>query len=546
MKEENNNDYKKRFAKNNMNEEKKEPKERDQKEQRIRAITKLYYSNPKIIEAIAKFAKDREVVPRYYEGFGKRPDKIEYPSDIMGLANKGATSFHSSEELWNDPLSLSSEISKEEMNKLRKSWDLLIDIDSPFLDYSKIAANLLIDQLEKHGIQNYKIKFSGSKGFHIIVSGKAFPSEYDGLKAREMFPEWPRAICEYLINLIRPKFNELTYTEEDVRNIINRNHLKKEDVVESICPECNFQMKQDKLVRYKCVLCGNEIKLKKSFIAKRRVIRCNLDDSPTKFVDEEDFIECPKCKISDIKMNFKEGEKISSEGRKAAGLYREDVRKSIKEEMRGNLDLVLVAPRHLFRMPYSLHEKTALASIVLRKDQIDSFSPRDADPLRVKIFDFMPENFEGEGKRLLTSALEWKKNSEKEEEKTYKKYDGTENLDIEGVSEDMFPKPIKKLLLGLKEGKKRGLFILLSFLKSLNFPPDYINQKAREWNKLNDPPLREGYVKSQIEWHLRQKRRILPPNYDNPGFYKDMGLLDYPPKEKNPISEVIKQLRKRY
>jgi len=111
----------------------------------------------------------------------------------------------------------------------------------------------------------------------------------------------------------------------------------------------------------------------------------------------------------------------------------------------------------------------------------------------------------------------------------------------------MFPKPIKKLLKGLKEGKKRGLFILLTFLRSLNFSPDYLNREIREWNKKNDPPLKEGYVKGQIDWHLRQKRQILPPNYNHANFYKDIGLVDSSsmPKEKNPVSEVMRKVRKR-
>ena len=159
------------------------------KEERIRAITKLYYSNPRVQKAILEFAKSREVVPRYYEGFGKRPDTLQYPSDIMGLVNKGATSFHSSEEIWEDPLKINSDMNPKEMNEIRKSWDLLIDIDSPFLDYSKIAVKLLLAALEKHGVKNYGIKFSGSKGFHIIISGKAFPEEYGGEKSKDMFPE---------------------------------------------------------------------------------------------------------------------------------------------------------------------------------------------------------------------------------------------------------------------------------------------------------------------------------------------------------------------
>src|SRR3989344_5480680 len=132
-------------------------------EDRVKSITHIYYSNPKIQEAIFEFAANREVVPRYFENFGKRPDTLQYPSDIINLVNKGATSFHASQEIWHDPLKLNSDMSQEEFNILRKSWDLLIDIDSPYLDLSKIAAKLLISALEHHNIKNYGIKFSGSK-----------------------------------------------------------------------------------------------------------------------------------------------------------------------------------------------------------------------------------------------------------------------------------------------------------------------------------------------------------------------------------------------
>ena len=53
-------------------------------------------------------------------------------------------------------------------------------------------------------------------------------------------------------------------------------------------------------------------------------------------------------------------------------------------------DILLVSPRHLFRMPYSLHEKTALASVVLNTDEISDFELKDADPLKAKVKTFMP------------------------------------------------------------------------------------------------------------------------------------------------------------
>ncbi|MDP6845953.1 MAG: hypothetical protein QF460_03290, partial [Candidatus Nanoarchaeia archaeon] len=88
------------------------------------------------------------------------------------------------------------------------------------------------------------------------------------------------------------------------------------------------------------------------------------------------------------------------------------------------------------------------------------------------------------------------------------------------------------------------LFVILTFLKTLNFSSDYINKKVRDWNKLNGTPLQEGYIKSQINWHLKQTKQILPPNYKNDNFYKDLKLIEDYPKSKNPIVEVLKKARK--
>ncbi len=515
-----------------------EKREIDKKEERVRAITRFYYSNPKILEYLAKFAINREVVPRYYEGFGKRPDKIEYPSDIMGLVNKGATSFHASEELWNDPLSLNSDMTREDADKLRKSWDLLIDVDSPFIDCSKIATRLIVAALEQHGIKNYGIKFSGSKGFHIILSGKAFPREYSGFETKNMFPEWARAVCEYLMSYIRKDYNNLAaeiLTDFDA--IKRRTNLSKEDLMEVYCKISDKPAKKGAITKFQCPLCGLEIERRDVKLTKRK-LRC-LNDKCTgelEVAGSESYYYCEFCKDPENEIFPLSSDKYPE--------YFEE-KESISAEKIANLDLILVAPRHLFRMPYSLHEKTALASIVLKKEQIDSFTPRDASPMNVNLIDYLPENEEGEAKQLLSAALDWKKMNTTEEEKNYKKYDNYEKVDIKGVTEEMFPEPIKKLLKGMKDGKKRGLFVIITFLRSLNFPADYINQRVRDWNKLNEPQLKEGYIKSQLDWHLRQKKNILPPNYDNPSFYKDLNLLDKKPDVKNPIVEVIRKARGR-
>lgn len=146
--------------------------EKSEKEKRIRSITQIYYSRPEIQQAIFDFSKDREVVPRYFEGFGKRPDTLQYKGDIFELVRRGATSFHCSEELWSSPLSIATGMNEQQLNELRIGWDLLLDIDSKYIDYSKILARQIIKFLNFHGVKNIGIKFSVSGDTPILVKNK--------------------------------------------------------------------------------------------------------------------------------------------------------------------------------------------------------------------------------------------------------------------------------------------------------------------------------------------------------------------------------------
>ncbi len=522
----------------------KEEREISEKEKRVRAITKIYYSNPKVQEDLFKFAKNREVVPRYFESFGRRPDTLQYPSDIMGLVNKGATSFHASEELWHNPLEINSDMSQEEMQNARKSWDLIIDIDSPFLDYSKIAAKLLAEELERQGINSCGIKFSGSKGFHLIIPAGAFPQNFQNQETKNMFPEWARTIVQYLMVRIRQDYNtHIKALGINFQAIEERMNLSEKDILTMSCPNCSAPAVKKTRTAFKCDRCNTTHERPDYKITKRKV-RCT-DERCSGFlevINTEEFFFCEKCGTSSSTNQFKSDKKITftKEARsKTESPFTED----IAGEKIASLDLVLVAPRHLFRMPYSLHEKTALASVVLDKSELSSFSPKDANPLKITIKEFYKSPNSNEATRLLESALAWK-SSQAENIGKPKKISEEFVADFTGVTEDMFPSSINRLLKGLPEGRKRGLFILITFLKSLNYPNDYIAQKVREWNEKNTPVLKEGYVQAQLDWHFKQKKKILPPNYSNDNFYKDLKLIDVLPAEKNPIVEVLKKLRK--
>ena len=270
----------------------------DSKEKRVRAITKLYYSNPKIQEAILEFSRDREVVPSYMmEHFGKRPDVLQYTSDVMGAVNKGATSFHASEELWKDPLQINADMPPSELEELRKGWDLLIDIDSPFLDCSKIAAKLIIAALEQHGIKNYGIKFSGSKGFHLILSGRAFPKHFNGKETRKMFPGWARAISEYLMHYIRGDYNkQAAEILTDFEAIKRRTNISKEELEEVYCTRCNKSAQKGNIVKYKCSVCSMEINRRNVKLSKRRLKCLNECAGILEIINENEFYYCDGCR----------------------------------------------------------------------------------------------------------------------------------------------------------------------------------------------------------------------------------------------------------
>ncbi len=521
-----------------------------EKEMRIRAITKLYYSQPKVQEALLVFGAGREVVPRYFEGFGKRPDMLQYPADIMGLVNKGATSFHASEEIWRDPLAINSDMSTAELVTLRTSWDLLIDVDSPFLDWSTIVAQLLLNALEGHGIKQYGLKYSGSKGWHIIVSGAAFPETFEGIKMQSGFPEWPRAICRYLMYSIRNEYNRrVTEFMPSMEVIQQRTNKTKEEIVQAPCPECGIPSEKGLLTHYHCDDCGSEI-TRPNVKRNGKELRCINCPGNLKVLRIEEYFFCPACKThSYTSRSSSEGGKVTytKESRQRESQFSAAFSEQVSGEVIGGSDLVLVAPRHLFRMPYSLHEKTALASAVLTKEEIAHFTPRDANPLKINIRQYLPITRNGAATRLLAEAIAWKhKQDAREVNVTQKSYAGKsfEKTELKGVSEDMFPPAIKKLLNGVPDGKKRGLFILITFLRSCGFAPDYISTKINEWNTKNQPPLKEGYIKSQLDWHFRQKKKILPPNYDNGAFYKDLGLISGKQDVKNPLVEVGRALRK--
>ena len=182
-----------------------------------------FYKQKFVQEAIVANAIDKEVAIKYGEaGFGKRPDLLKYPNDVLSLVQEGATSFHISEEHWSNVLQVHPELNRAELDKLRSGWDLILDIDSEFFEYSQIAADLIVKALQDHGITAITAKFSGNKGFHIAVPYEAFPKQVHNQNLKNLFPEGPRRIAFYLRDIIKQHLASRILEKEDINVIMKK------------------------------------------------------------------------------------------------------------------------------------------------------------------------------------------------------------------------------------------------------------------------------------------------------------------------------------
>jgi len=97
-------------------------------------------------------------------------------------------------------------------------------------------------------------------------------------------------------------------------------------------------------------------------------------------------------------------------------------------------------------------------------------------------------------------------------------------------------------LKGLKQdGRKRALFILINFFKSLGVPEKEMEKRIYDWNESNAMPLKKGYVQSQLSWY-RRNAVMMPQNCSNP-IYKDLGICqgnEFCRTVKNPLNYAIK------
>jgi DNA primase catalytic subunit len=435
------------------------------------STTLKYYKRDDVQDAIVRAAQSREVAVKYGEkGFGRRPDTLQYPRDVLEFAKQGASSFHVSEERWSNPLAVDTGLKRQELDGLRQGWDLILDIDCKWLEYSTVAAQVLIDELHTNGIRTLSVKFSGNHGFHIGVPFEAFPEHVtvkgQVFRTKDKFPEGPRIIAKYL--------------QQRTLEKMGRAILALEGSVDAVVTKTGKAFKELAALRD-----GVSVFNPFSILA---------------------------------------------------------------------IDTVLIASRHLYRMPYCFNEKSGLVSIPLKIDELPLFDRSWAAPERVAPelgwLDRSPEP--NEAATLFREAFDSVFAEELKTGTTQVARGSTEprgelSLPAEAIPEEHFPPCMKAILRGIPDGKKRAMFGLYNFLRSVGWSTQAIEQRLLAWNAANPEPLRENLIGGHMRAHEHQKP-MLPPNCPRAGqsFFADINVCQPDhlcSRIKNPANYSIVRLR---
>jgi hypothetical protein len=488
------------------------------------SVSLLFYKKPFVRDALIYHAQDKEISAVFHGGyFGKRPDVLVYSNDVLELAKKKASSFHCSEELWHNPLSIRTGMKRHELDELRKGWDLILDVDCPDWELSKLTTHLFIKALKHHDVSCVSVKFSGNKGFHIAVPFEAFPKTISVAgeikEVKDLLPQGPRAVASYLLSFIQRNFitvnqsskevifdSSFTFSFDQLQKIAK---LSGKSLFVTICPSClKSASLPSSLIIYQCHQCGHVSRPKGS----PDLIRCEKCSFP---------VSARKQKYS---CSFCSSEKLP--------VQQVDISSVVE------VDTVLIASRHLYRMPFSLHEKSGLASIPIPLDGVLSFNKSFADPKKlspnVVSIPFLDRSgvTTFEATNLLREAFDHASQNIFSSSPLPKI-----EIPKEAILKDFFPPCISSLSAPLEDGKKRALFILVNFFRSVGWSKEQITQFIYDWNDDHPEPLREQYLKGQLS-QIRSNKKILPPpSCSNKDYYKSLLVCSpdgFCPRIKNP------------
>jgi hypothetical protein len=158
---------------------------------------KQFYLRDDFLSIIEPWLWMREI---WFPGTGApRPLKADNKEEFRLLIEKYGVNkpfgIYISTEIFQDPLKV-----KDKAESLRISWDFFLDLDSENLEDAKRAASKAVKALAYFNVESFILKFSGRRGFHLIIPGLSLdvfaPGEFRLAypKLAVMLAEWFKAV----------------------------------------------------------------------------------------------------------------------------------------------------------------------------------------------------------------------------------------------------------------------------------------------------------------------------------------------------------------
>ncbi len=210
------------------------------------------------------------------------------------------------------------------------------------------------------------------------------------------------------------------------------------------------------------------------------------------------------------------------------------------------IDTILISKRHLFRAPYSIHEKSNLVSTPINIEDLNDFNRDDytvdyvLDNLDYfESVDFLNRDVKKDKNiiKMVRTAFDFYFTTSKlkkiEKEKFKSNFKSRKNKTFENIEigkeafEKTAPNCIKSILNGIQDGRKRAVFILTRYLQMLGWSYEEIEEFIYDWNKNNPESLKENYIASQMNYLENNfSKEIMPPNCEKREYYQDLKVCD--------------------
>ena len=161
-----------------------------------------WYKRSDVLQALLAQLVNREVWVSAENYVSPRPRAAKGDSDLLNLMPTGGIcSVYASIESFSNPLLLAT----EKVESLRVGWDFVLDVDSSLgLGEAKRCTKAILGLLRNYDVHSVRVKFSGRRGFHVLMDGEAFDCFASRSEFLGAYPIVPLQVARFIVASLRP------------------------------------------------------------------------------------------------------------------------------------------------------------------------------------------------------------------------------------------------------------------------------------------------------------------------------------------------------